>query len=118
MNKGYCTFTNHNGGHWFILQSEKKKLTVRMMTEILRQIAIASGKTEDDVAEVMLNRQAVAEFRKRIEPLRFEKRDENFHMEVGKPERPHHIGNHEPDRVTVFTEPPKENARLKRFLEE
>lgn len=118
MNNGYCTFTNLNGGHWFILQTDKRKFTYRMMAEMLKQIAAAYGKSEDSIAEVMQNKAAAAEFRKRVEPLRFEERECEVHIEVGNPDRPHTIGNYEADRVTIFAEPPKENLRLKRFLEE
>ena len=118
MNNGYCTFTNLNGGHWFILQTDKRKFTYRMMAEMLKQIAAAYGKSEDSIAEVMQSKAAAVEFRKRVEPLRFEEREGMIHIESGKSERPHTIGNYEADRVTIFAEPPKENLRLKRFLEE
>lgn len=118
MNNGYCTFTNLNGGHWFILQTDKRKFTYRMMAEMLKQIAAAYGKSEDSIAEVMQNKAAAAEFRKRVELLRFEERECEVHIEVGNLDRPHTIGNYEADRMTIFAEPPKENLRLKRFLEE
>lgn len=126
MNKGLAMFA---ANRWYIMQTEKRRVTVNMITEFVREVIAVRGLSQDIEAEILRDNRATAEVRKNIRPCSFEqkemqidfdgKTEPRIHLETyGKSGNINYSGNLELDYVTVFTEKPKENLRVKRLLEE
>ena len=126
MNKGLALFA---ANRWYVMQTEKRRVTVPMITEFVREVIATRGLSQDIEAEILRDNRATAEVRKNIRPCSFEQREmqidfdgktePRIHLETyGKSGNINYSGNLELDRVTVFTEKPKENLRVKRLLEE
>lgn len=126
MNKGLAMFA---ANRWYIMQTEKRRVTVPMITEFVRAVIAARGLSQDIEAEILRDNRSTAEVRKNIYPCSFElqemqidfdgKTAPRVHLETyGKSGNFITCGNFKPQDVTVFTEKPKENPRVKRLLEE
>ena len=120
MNKGLAMFA---ANRWYIMQTEKRRVTVNMITEFVREVIAARGLSRDIEAEILRDNRATAEVRKNIQACTFEPIDcfgeSHVHIEVyGKSGNITVFGNFKTEDVTIFTEKPKENLRVKRLFEE
>lgn len=126
MNKGLAMFA---ANRWYVMQTEKRRVTVPMITEFVREVIKARGLSQDVEAEILRDNRATAEVRKNIRPCSFEqmemqidfdgKTKPRIYLETyGKNGSIIVFGNFETEDVTIFTEKPKENLKVKRLLEE
>lgn len=120
MNKGLAMFA---ANRWYIMQTEKRRVTVPMITEFVRAVIAARGLAQSLEAEILKDNRSTAEVRKNIISVDFELTEvdgeSRIHIEAfGKNGNIITCGNYKLQDVTVFTEKPKENPRVKRLLEE
>lgn len=120
MNKGLAMFA---ANRWYIMQTEKRRVTVPMITEFVREVIAARGLAQSLEAEILKDNRETAAIRKNIQACTFEPIDcygePHVHIEVyGKSGNITVFGNFKTEDVTIFTEKPKENPRVKRLLEE
>lgn len=90
MPNGFITTTNK---HHYILLTEKRRLTIYMINSFICKMTETQNLPPKKAEELMRSRRTVSDIRKRIEPCRLEKCSDHYHIEVGKPEKPHSIIN-------------------------
>lgn len=86
---GYVTTTKNKH---YVLTTEKRKVTIYMITAFVRKIAEIEKYNSDWVDAVLHDKKCVAELRKRIDKCRLEKEGDMYTLIIGKPEKPSMIG--------------------------
>ncbi len=113
---GFITTTNKRH---YILLTEKRNVTTYMLAAMIRKMAETQNLPSEMAEEIMRDSHTRREFRKRIEPCRLEKCSNHYHIEVGKPEKPHSIINIPlTEKCVVVFEEGKPKPMLSKLYEE
>ena len=111
---GYITTT---GKYHYILLTEKRKLTMPMLVSFLHTIAEKQNIPQNKVNDIINNRQALMEMRKRISPCLYDDTGDIIRINFAKCEL-HYPKCDTENPIVTFNEQEKENPAVMEFLKE